>query len=83
MNSIARPVYFSAYPLKAYLGNKAKSESPYLSGIFQGAKKSKAMIRLFPMVNPYLPAYRITPLERSMVPDDIELIDRAWFNHYE
>ena len=83
MSRPARPIYFSAYPLKAFLGNKSEKESTILSRALHQPTNSRSAIRLFPMVNPYQQKYRVSPLDTGKVPHDIELTDRAWFNHYE
>jgi hypothetical protein len=84
MNNNARPtVYFSAYPLKAFIGNTSNPDSTGISNTPSLKKNAKPAIRLFPMVNPYLQVFRITPILNGKIPNDIELSDKSWFNHYE
>lgn len=86
MNEAARPIkFYSAYPLRFYTGKKApkKQESPYLTAVLSGNKRVKAAIRLFPMAIPHIPVKRTLPPDTSLLPVDIELTDKSWFNHYE
>jgi len=71
MNNLAKPSYnSSAYPLKAYKG-------------YSDQKNTKPAIRIFPMINPYRISQRVIPLDSKKIPVDIELTNKAWFNHYE
>lgn len=92
MKSIARPsFYFSAYPLKA-IKTSAPAEptgSPYLKALLSGKTKTAAAprARVFAMTNPYSRPYKPAPLRTALrgdkLPNDIELTEKGWFNHYE
>ena len=78
-------LYFSAYPLKAIELDEAKSgtsASPYLKAILCGKTKTLSRVRVMPMINPYSEK-RLTVVRTSVLPADIELMEKEWYNNYE
>ena len=84
-SSVHTPLYFSAYPLKAVEASEAKSEhttSPYLKAILCGKTRTLSRVRVMPMINPYKAKLPVI-VRTSVLPNDIELTEKEWYNNYE
>lgn len=84
-SNVKRPLYFSAYPLKAITDTSPNSgtnnqQSPYLRSILSGKTRTSSRVRIFPMVNPYKQGMNIRMVKRAK---DVEASGDDWYNHYE
>ena len=78
-----------AYPLRAVIPKTFKKEttteqSPYLKSILAGKTRMSNNVRVFQIARPYVkkPEPLLKP-EETIVPNDIELSEKEWFNNYE
>ncbi|MBK5273245.1 MAG: hypothetical protein JJE22_19760 [Bacteroidia bacterium] len=78
---------FSAYPLKALMGQSseipASNHSPYLKAILSSKTRPLSRERVFPMIHPYRKTSIAVLQENNKLPKDIELTEKEWFNNYE